>query len=57
MLTIGLVQTIVNESLVKFGKVIEKIDYQLRSSAEAFDSHSLAKIKSACIKQFGFDPL
>ena len=39
VITIGLIQIIINAAFVKAEKIYEEIEYQLRSSASAFDSH------------------
>lgn len=51
VLTIGLVQKIVNTAFVKIGKLREEIDYQMRTAAAAFESHSRAKLEQALAKR------
>jgi len=51
VLTIGLIQKIVDTAFVKIGKLREEIDYQMRTAAAAFESHSRAKLKQALAKR------
>ncbi len=51
VLTIGLIQKIVNAAFVKIGRLREEIDYQLRTAAAAFESHSRAKLNQALAKR------
>jgi SRSO17 transposase len=51
VLTIGLIQKIVNAAFVKIGKLREEIDYQLMTAAAAFESHSRAKLEQALAKR------
>ncbi len=51
VLTIGLVQKIVNAAFVKIGRLREEIDYQMRTAASAFESHSRAKLKHKLAKR------
>ena len=51
VLTIGLIQKIVNTAFVKIGKLREEIDYQMRTAAAAFESHSRAKLERALAKR------
>jgi len=51
VLTIGLVQKIVNAAFVKIGKLREEIDYQMRTAANAFESHSRTKLELALSKR------
>jgi SRSO17 transposase len=51
VLTIGLVQKIVNASLIKIGRLREEIDYQIRTAAASFESHSRAKLEQAIAKR------
>jgi len=51
VLTIGLVQKIVNAAFVKIGRLREEIDYQMRTAAAAFESHSRAKLEQALAKR------
>ncbi len=47
VLTIGLVQKIANAAFVKMGKLLEEIDYQMMTAANAFESHSRTKMERA----------
>ena len=40
VMTIGLIRALIEATFVKFGTVLEDINYRLRSAAQAFDSHS-----------------
>jgi SRSO17 transposase len=51
VLTIGLIRKIVNAAFVKIGKLREEIDYQLRTAAAAFESHSRAKLNQALARR------
>jgi SRSO17 transposase len=51
VLTIGLIQKIVSAAFVKIGKLREEIDYQMRTAASAFESHSRAKLEQALAKR------
>ena len=51
VLTIGLIQKIVNAAFVKIGRLREEVDYQLRTAAAAFESHSRAKLNQALAKR------
>ena len=51
VLTIGLIQKIVNATFVKIGKLREEIDYQIMTAAAAFESHSRAKLEQALAKR------
>ena len=51
VLTIGLVQKIVNAAFVKIGKLREEIDYQMMTAAAAFESHSRTKLEKALAKR------
>ena len=47
ILTIGLVQKIVNAAFVKIGALRAEIDYQLMTAASAFESHTRTKLERA----------
>jgi len=47
VLTIGLVQKLVSAAFIKMGKLLEEIDYQLMTAANAFESHSRTKMEIA----------
>lgn len=52
VLTIGLVRDLVCASFTKVGKLLDSINHQLRSAAQAFDSHSKATMKKAFANYF-----
>jgi len=56
ILTIGLVQRLVSATFVKFGLLLEEIDYQLKTSAQAFDSHSKSTLIGAFSDHYGYVP-
>jgi SRSO17 transposase len=58
ILTIGLVQMLISATFVKIGLLLKELDYQLRTMAQAFDSHTRNAIKRALAAQniFGFTP-
>jgi hypothetical protein len=56
ILTIGLVQKLVSATFVKFGLLLEEIDHQLKTSAQAFDSHSKSTLKDAFSNHFVYVP-
>lgn len=45
IMTIGLIKDLIDQYLPKVGIVLTNIDHLLRSSAQAFESHSLSKLK------------
>jgi len=47
VMTIGLVRDIISASFVKVGKLLEALDYYLRTAAQAFKSHSKASLERA----------
>lgn len=51
VLTIGSIQIFVNAAFIKIGKIREEIEYQLRTSASAFESHSRTRLKKAFAKR------
>jgi hypothetical protein len=40
IMTIGLIRTLIEASFVKFGAVLQDINYYLKTAAQAFDSHT-----------------
>jgi hypothetical protein len=40
VMTIGLVRTLIEATFVKFGAVLEDINYRIQSAAQAFESHT-----------------
>lgn len=51
VLTIGLIQKIINAAFIKIGKLFDEIDYQVMTAASAFDSHSRTKLDKALAKR------
>jgi hypothetical protein len=51
VLTIGLVQKIVNAAFVKIGKLHAEINYQMMTAAAAFESYSRTKLQKALAKR------
>lgn len=51
VLTIGLVQKIVNTALIKIGKLRDDIEYQMMTAACAFESHSRKKLEKEFAKR------
>ena len=56
VLTIGLVQKLVSTTFPKFGLLLEEIDYYLHSSADAFNSHTMAILRDAFVDNYGYIP-
>jgi hypothetical protein len=51
VLTIGLIQKIVNAAFIKIGRLREEINYQMMTAASAFNSHSRIKLEQALAKR------
>ena len=47
VMTIGLVRALLEATFIKFGTVLEDINYRLQTAAQAFDSHSRTTLKHA----------
>ena len=56
VMTIGLVRTLIAATFVKFGAVLEDINYRLQASAQAFDSHTVRTLELAFSGNFGLAP-
>ena len=56
VLTIGLVQKLVSTSFPKFGLLLEEINYYLRTSAKAFNSHTKTTLEKAFDYNYGYVP-
>jgi hypothetical protein len=41
----------VNDVFVKIGKILYEIDYQMRTAASAFESHSRSRLEKAIAKR------
>ena len=47
ILTVGLIRDLVAASFTKIGKLLDNLNYRLKSAAQAFDSHSKSSLKHA----------
>ena len=56
VLTIGLTRALIDATFVKFGAVLEDINYRLHSMAQAYDSHSRNTLQRAFTAYFGLVP-
>ena len=56
VMTIGLILKLVAATFPKFGLLLEELDYYLRSSADAFASHSKSTLEKAFEENFGYVP-
>ena len=56
VMTIGLVRALIEATFVKFGSVLEDINYHLRTAAQAFDSHSKSTLDRAFANFCGLMP-
>jgi hypothetical protein len=56
VMTIGLIRAMIDVTFVKFGAVLEDINYRLYTAAQAFDSHSRGVLARAFSVHFGYVP-
>jgi SRSO17 transposase len=56
VLTIGLVRALIEATFVKFGTVLEDINYRLRTAAQTFESHSRSALDCAFANNQGLVP-
>ncbi len=55
VLTIGIIQKIINAAFVKMGKLLAEVDYQMMTAASAFESHSRIKLERALEKRMAIE--
>jgi SRSO17 transposase len=56
VMTIGLIRALINATFVKFGKVLNDVNYYLRTAAQAFDSHTKSALELALFTHLGLLP-
>jgi SRSO17 transposase len=53
IMTIGLIRALTEATFIKYGKVLQDINYRLRKAASAFDSHTIICLERAFSRDFG----
>jgi SRSO17 transposase len=53
VMTIGLVRALIEATFVKFGAVLENINYSLQTAAQAFNSHTKCTLEAKIFEYFG----
>jgi SRSO17 transposase len=56
VMTIGLIRALTNATFIKFGKVLNDINYYLRTATQAFNSHTKSTLERAFLENFGYIP-
>jgi hypothetical protein len=57
VMTIGLIRMLLEATFVKLGKVLEDVNYHLRTAAQAYDSHTKSVMQVAFSKYSGPVPV